>query len=274
MLAALSMEHEFGDVMNADVGSILSAAPSTWSNVKIKHVLDLATGHYRFVRHGLDDSTFGLRFLTEDTHANKLDVAFQYRRRTNPGKTWVYHHSDPYIMGSALQQHLQSVTGDGDLIAYLNKRIFGPLGVSKLAQKSIRTTYDSFKQPYTTEGMFFTVDDALKIARFINPSSSNRGRIEDRQVLDAYFLDAALQLDPGRRGKTAYDGYMYNKGMWAVKFPLACDKFNYIPFAKGEGPSLVAHLPNGSTFVSFSDSSPVDDPSWFDVALEASKIRC
>ena len=276
-VVALTLEQEFGNVMTAKIGDLVEEAGSSWNSVSIENVLDMSTGHYRFTSHGVDDFTTSKVFNIAEIHSTKMLTAINsYRKRATPGDRWVYHTSDTYIAGVALRNIFQTLTGSDDLLSYMNLKVFGPLGLSKAAQHSIRVTYDDVKQPFSTTGMFFTIDDAIKIARFINPGNTKRGKIKNRQVLHAAYLDATIQLNEEDRGLEAYNDYLYNNGLYAKRFSMNnCEKFNFVPFTQGHGPNLVALFPNESSYIYFSDSIEADeDPDFDQVALEAVQIRC
>src|SRR3546814_7593388 len=72
-------------------------------------------------------------FLTE-THAEKIDYSCtNYSRKAAPGSRWVYHTSDTYILGTAMNARLKALEGTGaDIHAdTLLGDILLPLGVSR-----------------------------------------------------------------------------------------------------------------------------------------------
>ena len=156
-LTALTMEEEFGNILSSKIGPLLSEAGKTWDFVSIENALDMSTGHYRFTGHGIDERTVSNVFNLAETHSTKILTALNsFRRRTTPGRRWIYHSTDTYIVGVALRMLLQKWTQNDDLVNYMNTKVFGPLQLSQMAQHSIRVTYDDYKQPYTTTGMFLT----------------------------------------------------------------------------------------------------------------------
>lgn len=277
LIAALTLEQEFGNVMSAKIGTLIDEAATSWNSVSIEDALDMATGHYRFVSHGLDDATTSKVFDIAETHSTKLLTALNsYRRRSSPGERWVYHTTDIYIAGVALRNLFTSLTGSDNILLYLDLKVFQPLELSSIVRNSIRTTYDDIQQPLSTTGMFLTVGDAIKLGRFLNPGNKSRGKIKGKQILDAAALDASLQLNPENRGFFAYNDYLYNKGFFSRSFSLEnCENFNYVPYTQAKGPSVVALFPNNATYVYFSDSTtPDDDPEFSYEASEIAKLRC
>src|SRR3546814_18956502 len=75
----------------------------------------MATGNYALAGYMGDEGathTNGL-FLTE-THAEKIDYSCSnYSRKAAPGSRWVYHTSDTYILGTAMNARLKALEGTG-----------------------------------------------------------------------------------------------------------------------------------------------------------------
>lgn len=238
----------------------------------------MTTGFYFFSSYGRDDNTFGQAFDIVEDHQSKIDVSLKtYPRKRFPGNTWVYHSSDVYIVGTMLRIILKQNTGSNDLVGYINDRVFKPLGLSSIAQGSIRTTYDDKKQPYATTGMFLTLEDVIKLSRLLNPGNPNRGKIGDTQVLNLNFLNSMVQLNSGSRGKNAYEDFYFQHGTWAKNYKApTCANFNFVPFAKSSSPSLLALFPNGSSFTFFADDDETIDyeASLDDAVVETSLIKC
>ena len=281
-LIAFTMEQEFGNIMSKDIGSILNDIPESWNDVTIQNLLDMATGHFRFSQAERDESRYSDDFENAQDHLTKLDQALKtYKRSTKPGTIFVYHSSDTYILGWALRVLLAFCTANKvegvemNFLSYFDSKILIPLRISAMTRRSIRNTNDSFLQPYSSSGLFFTIDDILKISRLVNPGSKTRGKINGQQVLNRGLLDKALQLNPSARGLIMENGNLYNKGLWAREFQFDdCEEMKFIPYTQGKGPSVVALFPNNATYISFSDSDIHDFSSWHETASEVARLHC
>lgn len=276
-LSALLLEQNFGGVFSSVVGTVLGEG-APWNDV----TLDMATGNYRFATYMRDEGLVAHdnNFFLADSHQTKIAHSLTYySRKATPGTKFVYHTTDHYVHTTAIRELLNTLAATDDLIAYLNLAVYGPLGLSAMAKGSIRTTYnDGVDQPWSAWGMFFTLDDALKLARFFNPKSATRGQIDGTQVLHAAQLDAALQNDPSDVGLDA-NGRLYNNGVWAIHAYdgyAACPSGpnrEWVPFASGYGGITIAFIPNGMTYAYFSDDD-VFEHQIAEEEAEAIRSRC
>lgn len=248
------------------------AANGNWSDVNYGHVIDMATGNYGSALYMSDEGathTNGL-FLVED-HASKINYSCtKYARKVAPGTKWVYHTSDTYILGTAMNADLKSLEGSGkDIFAdILIGEMLGPIGVSATARTS-RRTYDSVQQPFTGWGLTFLRDDVAKIANFINVDS---GKLNGTPLVNSTHLNAALQRTPSDRGLDPLANFKYNNGFWAheIKANVGCASDVWVPFMSGYGGISVLLLPNGTTYYMFSDD---DTYLWMKAAVESHRIR-
>jgi hypothetical protein len=258
----------FGQIIGDHVPAC--AANGNWGDVTFGNALDMATGNYALTGYMSDEGathTNGL-FLTE-THAAKIDYSCtNYTRKAAPGSRWVYHSSDTYILGTAMNARLKALEGaNADIYAdTVLGDVLLPLGVGRNADFT-RRTYDAVRQPFTGWGLMWTRDDVAKIAGFLAAGS------QSQTVLHQGQLDAALQRNPADRGLAPLAGYRYNNGFWAHdvggRMP-GCSGELWIPFMSGYGGITVLVLPNGSAYYYFSDD---DTYLWMDAAQAAHGIR-
>jgi len=282
MILALTMEQEFGSTISKSLGSILGHVSDSWDNVLIGNLLDMATGHFLFTEEGRDDKENQEEFISASDHDTKLSVAFNsYEQNAHPGTKWVYHGTDTYIVGWALRvllaKHGAKALKEVEMnfMSYYDSKVLIPLLVSSTMRRSIRTTKDSFLQPISTSGMFLTLHDIVKMSRFINPGSIYRGHLEGTDVLSQKHLNETLQMNPTERGFALGNNTFYHNGMWAYEFNFThCDAISFVPFAKGEGSSVVALFPNNSTLISISDNDDLDYSHWHEAASEIAKTNC
>lgn len=273
-VALMRLEQKYPGVKSAVIANYVSDCNlSKWSDVTFENALDMATGNYGSSGYMVDESathTNGL-FLATD-HASKINYSCTYySRKVNPGTTWVYHTSDSYILGTAMNAYLKGAEGSGkDIFSdLLVGDIWSALPVSPTAEVT-RRTYDTTAQPFTGWGLILQRSDVARIASFLNVDG---GAINGQMVLDQTLFDAAMQRDANDRGLVSYDStYRYNNGFWAhnVKSFVGCSNDTWVPFMSGAGGQTVLLLPNGTTYYYFSDN---DTYVWAKAAIESNNIR-
>ena len=141
-VALMRLEHKYPGFKENTIAPRVPACNSNgnWGDVKYRHAIDMATGNYQSALYMSDEGalhTNGL-FLALD-HTSKINYSCtQYSRKAAPGSQWVYHTSDTYILGTALNAHVKTLEGSGtDIFAdTLVEEIWKPLGVSPTAQVS------------------------------------------------------------------------------------------------------------------------------------------
>lgn len=226
-----------------------------WKDVTFQHALDMATGYYKSDVYDEDEAFEGAReFFLADSHAEKIDLACTlYKRRSAPGKTFVYHTTDTYLLGTAITAFLQEKTGraDADIFDDLVRPLWDAIGVSPVARQT-RRTYDDVGQVFTGWGLTLHRDDIAKIATFLH----NEGQIDGEPMLDPAMLSDALQHGEKSAGlRAVIDSQRYKNGFWAWNAGLAvgCKADLYIPAMSGFGGLTLALLPNGHTYYYVSD---------------------
>lgn len=268
--ALMRMEQRLPGTLNQKVASWVPdcANNGNWADVSFNQVSDMATGNYRSTIYMSDEGASHTNdlFLPED-HASKISYSCNYYdRNASPGSQWVYHTSDTYILGTALNALIKSADGSGaDIFAdAIVRDLWRPLNISPAAQVS-RRTYDAVAQPFAGWGLVYQRDDVAKLADFYNNAG---GKINGVQLLDAQTLNAALQRDAGDRGGVPLAGYHYNNGFWAheISADIGCSQPLWVPFMSGYGGITVLLLPNGASYYYFSDN---DTYYWLSAAQQA-----
>ena len=243
-----------------------------WQDVTFENALDMVTGNYGLPAYHEDESSAHIgKLFVPETHAAKIQYSCnQYERKSEPGSRWVYHSSDTYILGTALNAYLSSRRGRAtDIIDdVLVPDIWRPLNLSPVAEVS-RRTYDQQRQPFTGWGLVLLADDIGKLAVFLN---NDEASINGQRLLNSAYFEAAMQRVPGDRGPRAADNQHYNQGFWGFNLGsgLVCDKDLWVPFMSGYGGISIVLLPNGLTYYYFSDG---DDFRWVSAAREANRFR-
>ncbi len=249
-----------------------------WDGVTFEAVLDMATGNYDSARYEEDENdakTRGLFLPLE--HVGKIAFACgAYPRRAPPGTVWVYHTSDTYLLGTALNDYLKSLPGRAGADIFddvVVAEVFRPLGLSPVTSTT-RRTYDPLHEPFTGWGLTFHADDIARLASFLNVGD---GRIGAAVVLDPQMLATALQRNPADRGLPAatLSNFRYKYGFWArnVQGLLGCTQPTWVPFMSGFGGISVVLFPNGIVYYNFSDDGELASFDWSAPARQVQKIR-
>ncbi len=251
---------------------------SQWTNTPrptFEHLLDMATGNYTSAGYHVDEGSTAMtnNYFLQTTHAAKVAHACGYTRKVNPGTQFVYHTSDTYLLGRAMNQYYKSQAGSGaDFFDdVLVDEIFAPLGLSPTTHTTLRTK-DATAQPYFGQGLIYVRDDVVKLARFLNTA---QGTIGGNQVLDAGMVSATLNLGTG--GLPAWSGATtdkYNNGFWyydiKAESVYGCGSTSkWVPYMSGFGGISVVLLPNGMIYYQFSDN---DEHAWSTSTRELAKI--
>ena len=270
-VALMRLEQRYPGSRNTAIASQIAdcATNGNWSDVTIEDAVDMGTGNYEDVAYMVDEGAAHTNdlFLPED-HASKIDYSCTYySRKSTPGTQWVYHTSDTYIAGTAMDEVLKANAGTGadiftDLIV---SDVFAPLNTSPVSQVT-RRTYDSVAQPFTGWGLTFVADDVAKLSTFLNVDD---GKIDGQMMLDADLFAGAMQRTSTDPGLIPKPNYRYNNGFWAKDMAAEniCTNPTYIPLMSGYGGITVAMFPNDITYYYFSDNDE------FNYALAAEEIN-
>lgn len=273
-LALMRLEKKYPGTKSQAIKTLVSNCNITkWNGVTIEHALDMATGNYTSASYEVDEGGTAMsnNFFLQTGHANRINFACtQWPAKVSPGTKWVYHTSDTYLAGTAMNAYLKSLEGSTkdiytDIVA---GELWGPINASPTA-KYTRRTYDTTAQPLTGYGLAYLPDDVAKIASFVGISQGVAGGV---QLLDTTLLNAALQKTPADPGLVAATDTRYNNGFWAynVKSSLACASDKYVPFMSGFGGITIALMPNNTIYYMFNDNSQF---LWVDAVKESAKIR-
>ncbi|GMU68167.1 MAG: hypothetical protein AMXMBFR37_05000 [Steroidobacteraceae bacterium] len=244
-----------------------------WQDVSFGNLLDMASGHYDSTVYDEDESSAAmLDFFQAEDHMAKIRFACShFPRRAAPGTRWVYHTSDTYLLGTALQAFVRRHLGkDRDFYTdVVAGSLWAPLGLSPVLQ-STRRTRDLAAQPFTGWGLLLHRDDIARIGRLLG---ERRPAIGGAPLFDATALDQALQRDPAHPGLEAIDAsFRYAHGFWAhdVSPYIGCATPTWVPYMAGFGGITVLLLPNDTVYYYFSDGGEF---RWSRAASEADRVR-
>lgn len=225
-----------------------------WEGVTLEHALDMATGRYDSAVSEADENVLTTsRFFLSTTLNEKLAISCSlYPRREPPGRRWVYHTPDTFVLGAAMQEAWRAQQGaDRDFFEdVLVRGVYEPLHLSPTI-RATRRTYDAARQPFTGWGLTMLPDDVAKLGAYLQRPES-AGEV----LMASQELAAAMQRAPDDRGLPAADvSLRYNNGLWAWNAQAAaeCAEPLWIPFMSGFGGIVVVMMPNGLTYYYFSD---------------------
>ena len=255
-VATMRLEQLYPGVSGRSIASLVDECDEDkWRDVTIEDALDMATGNFESSAFGVDeDSAAHEEFVFADSHSEKIEFACDhFPRKAEPGTTFVYHTSDTYLLGVALQQLLHE-RGGGDVYdSVLLEPIWRALHLSRQLDVTKRT-YDDASQPFTGYGLTYEADDIARIASWL---AHDGGMLDGKPVLDTTMLEASLQRLPGVAGlRAGSDDLYYNNGFWAYDAgpSLNCPEPVWVPFMSGVSGITVAMFPNGVIYYYFSDS--------------------
>ena len=247
------LESQYGSISNLYVSDLVPECYGhKWKNVTLNNLSDMSTGQYFNSIHDFDESSVAsseVIFMFEE-HKDKIKKACSaFPKKTKPGTRFVYHTSDTYILGLALNNYLKSNSNRKD---YFNDVLIPFLESNNLSQtsQSVLATNDNIKQSYTGWGMFFLRSDLDGLATIIHNIKNN----SSTQL--TYLYDALNPNDNNSLLAIPSVNIYYNNGFWSRKFDkdiFNCSEDVWIPFMSGFGGITFAFFPNGMSYYYFSD---------------------
>jgi hypothetical protein len=222
---------------------------SKWGNIALKHLLNNTTGRYGSSKPHSDEDNHLLPFLNEVTVKDKTKhVCSRYRVKSQPGEQWVYHTTEFWLLGVAMQSYWEQIYGKGkDFYDDVLVPIWRELGLSPLLDKPHRLQ----GHPLTGFGLMLLRSDVAKLG---NALSSDNSLL--KKYLDHSMLVKAMQKDALDRGSIAgSDDLRFQNGFWAWNAGpiLGCSEDKWLPFMSGYGGISVVSLPDGNVYYYFSD---------------------
>ena len=221
-----------------------------WADISLKHLLNNTTGRYGSKYPHRDEAKHLFAFFEEPSVKAKTEHACnRYRTKAKPGEQWVYHTTEFWLLGVAMQNFWQQKHGkDKDFYTDLLMPIWADLGLSPLLDAPHREQ----NQPSTGWGLMLLRSDIAKLASALSASDPILTKL-----LDKSMLDRAMQKDVSDRGVTAGAADLkFNNGFWAWDAgpSLDCANSQWLPFMSGYGGISVVLLPDGDAYYYFSDS--------------------
>lgn len=254
-LAAMRLEKLYPGSRNAIIEDYVSQCRNSnnWQDVTLFQALNMLTGNFGSTSGRNDETSVATieEFFLKTSHADKISYSCDaWPRSAPPGSQWVYHTTDTYILGAAMNSLLRQKQGAGaDIYTDLVLPLWSELHLSP-ALSVARRTYDEDAQPFVAFGMSFLPDDIARLA-----TALNRGDFTDQ--LDSGMYGSAMQRMDTPQGSYPADGkYYYSNGFWAYNAQklLGCSKPVMVPFMSGYGGINVAMMPNDTVYYIFGDS--------------------
>lgn len=242
-----------------------------------ENAMDMATGNYTSATSystDEDSTAYANGFLLPAAYATKVAYACGLTRKATPGSKFIYHTSDTFLLGRAINMYYKNKAGNQNVDWFddvMVGEVFVPLGLSPTLWTTLRTK-DATAQPYTGQGLIYVRDDIVKLANFMN---LGQGKINGNQVLDAGMVAATLNLGTGGLPLTSSSqNDRYNNGFWyynlGAESGYGCgSQKKWVPYMSGYGGNSVVLLPNGMIYYNFSDSGI---QTWSTSAMELNKI--
>lgn len=277
--ALMRLEKLYPGVGQLKIADYVPACHSdAWKDVRFIDALNMTTGNYNSTKPGADEGSIDYipLFLTK-THADKIKFTCEhFPHKAHPGEVFVYHTSDTYILGAALNAFWHEKKGAkadffNDIIV---KDIFEPLGLSATA-KWTRRTYDDVAQPFTGWGLLLNRNDFSKLVWFIGGHNKT---LQPQDIFAADYYNSVMQKDDsgmvaGQIFRPNANGLIkYNKGFWAynIQQKLGCNTEKWLPFMSGYGGLSAVILPNEMGFYNVSDGGK---HAFVNALYELNKIR-
>ncbi len=233
-----------------------------WDDVYPAHLLDMTSGNYDSALNNADEGSSKIdTFFIAKTHDGKVRFSCEaWPRKSTPGTQWVYHTTDTYLLGVAMNVFLKQKLGSGADIYrdLLYPQFFEPLDLSP-ALRWTQRTYDETAQAFTGFGLMFNPDDIARLAQALNTE-----QISGSRELSMLPQDFVTNTTSGSKGVA------YKAGFWAVDASalLDCADKTWLPFMVGYGGITVVMFPAGGVYYYFTDSNQF---GFQKAAMEANK---
>ncbi|MFT6288638.1 MAG: hypothetical protein ACJA09_003402 [Alcanivorax sp.] len=271
-LAAMRLEKLYPGSMQALIAKHVPECRDSgnWKDVTFEHALNMVTGNYNSpLSHVDEDSDFTEEmFFSRSRHSDRISFSCNaWPRRAKPDSQWVYHSSDTYLLGTAMNALLKQQQGqDADIFDDLIMPLWQPMSLSPAVAIPMRSN-DERAQPYADFGMTLLPDDIARLATALNQETFG-------PQLDSKMYHSAMQRLPGSRGHQHPDvpQFYYRNGFWAydAQSLLACDEPVMVPFMSGYGGITVLMMPNDTVYYIFSDGGKF---AFTGVLLQSHRIR-
>ena len=240
-----------------------------WSEVTLENLADMSTGQYFSTNFDYDESSLATtNFLFRaDSHKQKVKIACNsFPRKKRPGKSFIYHTTDTYLLGVALNSYLINNTSASDYFNDVLVPFLEGYNFSSISKFSLRTIDENYNNALTGLGMYFSVNDLYHLSTILHSVKNNNSK--------NIFLHDALNPNYSNSLEAIRSANIYyNNGFWSKIFDknlFGCKEDIWIPFMSGFGGITFALFPNGMSYYYFSDGYVY---SWEDAVIAAHTMR-
>jgi len=226
-------------------------APGDWDGVTVEHLLDMSTGHYRYV--GQSDDYPG-DFFYDYSLEGRLEASLLFPYQEPPGLRTVYLTPNYQVAAAALDVLLTREGADiTDSFDFAVDRIYRPAGVTPDSFTVLRTWERGGQNNGTAfggYGMVLTPHGLARLGRFV----LDGGEVDGVPTMHPDRLAETLFQDPSDTGAPMdYGDWSYNNGMWG--YPL--DRWGctgHVPFMFGVSGVTAILAPNDIVYFAFNDT--------------------
>ena len=276
-IGLMRMEKKYPGTKSLSIGSNVDKCSGTqWTDSSLLNALDMATGNYALAGYESDEGSTSTKnnFFLVDTYSGKATFACSYSRKAVPGTKWIYHTTDSFLLGKALNTRYQ-YWNDSSKDFYrdmLVEEIYKPLGMSQTSYTTARTI-DTVAQAFTGYGLTLHHDDLVKIGEFLN---KNNATINSVSMLDSTLYNEAMQKTSVHGLTASGANNNYHHGFWLWNLASAdsgaaiCPTTKWVPYMSGFGGIGVVLLPNNMVYYYVSDK---DEYGFKKTLIELQKIR-
>jgi hypothetical protein len=262
-----------GTQKTLSIGSLVpECTGSQWVAPTMLNALDMATGNYNLAGFESDEGSTAMSngFFKKATYADRVAFSCSYTNKKTPGTTWIYHTTDTFLLGRALQNiyRTQENSSTKDFFTdMLVAEIYSPLGMSPTSKTTLRTS-DTSLLPYSGYGLTFHHDDFVKMGNFLYKDA---GKIGGVPMLDSVLLSESMQQTSSHGLTTGTSTSNYHHGFWVynAKADLGCSADRWIPYMSGYGGIGVVMLKNNMVYYYVSDK---DEYGFINTVKELHKI--
>lgn len=207
-----------------------AASVGTWNNVKLRDLINEASGHWNSTAFSADENSFGdpdynIDFFYSFTNAEKLMFSLtawvDHRSTTPPGtqSAWVYHTTDTYIAARMMEAVVRKVYPSiGGLVGFHKQYLVDALELSPL-YSGVLVTDDIVKQPFGGFGIFAHRNDLARLMEFWAFSNQGKPKGSPRLISTTYY-QICQQMSTANQGfftgRAINPQERYSLGWWSA----------------------------------------------------------
>jgi hypothetical protein len=275
-IAMLYLEQTYPTIFQQNISDwIKECNQEKWQGVTFAHLLNMSTGNYQSTEHSVDEGApHSQIFFKAKTHQEKLNYSCgQFAHQMPAGNTFVYHTSDTYLLGSALNYFLNAQLKKIDpeatttVFEYVFKEKLWPLLQLSPVAFTPQKTADEVQQAFTGYGLFFMRDDIAKLTHFLMAQTNH----EDGYLFSQRFHTTLQRSLTGDELNTQYSFIRYTNSFWKQNISdyLGCENATWLPYMSGYGGIAIVLVKHNIQYYYFSDSN---QHNWREAIKELNKI--